>query len=981
MTKLAVILCIAATVAPAVADDQVPRSLRMRDPRRVAQAADAAPAAPPTPEFSDRVEPAPPATEDGKTEVISVTDATVEHELFTGRAPVTVVTRAEITASGRTTLGDILQALPAQSNAGNAQVNLGGDGTSRINLRGLGTARTLVLLNGRRMVNGGAGADASVDIDAIPLPMIERVEILKDGASAIYGADAVGGVVNVITRPEYNGLDVSLLTSTSQRGDGTEYDASFVSGFTTKDKRTHLVFSGGFQGHRPVLGDDRAFSTVQKSFDFANRVERRNGSLSTPSGRLDVSSIGVGGAAPPGCTSGACKLDDDGAWTSFNAPEDLYNEAAGNYLYTPSSRYNLFGTASNRVNDNLAVLVEALFLRRSSDRQLSPVAFTADAPISKDSIYNPLGGDILDFRRRLTELGPRSYHDEATMLRFVVGLTGSVPETAPVLKGWTYELSYNHGDSKTSATTTGQLNKLHAADSLGPSMRDEEGVPICVRVPGDASTKIVYEVRGFPQPIPCVPVNLLTPAGTIAQDQLKGLTFKDQGVGNDTVRTVLATAGGQIATLPHEGKISIALGGNYRKEAGDQSPPSVASAGYSTDNFVRETEGKYNIFEGYSELAIVPFSGHPIAKWVELDLGARALRHSEFGSSLTYKAGGLFRTVQGIALRGTYATAFRAPSLRDTIGGVFQSTPAAEDPCDTQPPSAGEGRKTLAPSVQAQCTAQGVPLDSTFNTNLQIAQTGGNPDLKAETAATVTLGVVVEPPQLEGLALSADYWHIAIDDAIEKLGVQTIFANCYDRQIQSSCDLIHRDRLSHRISPVEQLLQNVDRTTSSGVDLALAYDAKIDGVGRIRAGLQGQYLVRYDLDTSQQRIHGAGFYDLGAYPHYKANLSSSWAHASGASGGFTLRYVGSYRECASNNCNNADNLAMASRDVGRYFKLDLFGGYDFRSRAGKTTLQIGVNNVLDATPPVVYNAIAANSDAATYDFVGRSAYVRLAQLF
>ena len=230
------------------------------------------PAPPPPPDLAVKEPSAPPA-DDGHTEVIVVTGSTIEHDLFTGRAPITVVTRDDLLASGRATLGDILQALPAQSNAGNAQVNAGGDGTTRINLRGLGADRTLVLINGRRMVNGGPGADSSVDVNAIPLAMIERVEILKDGASAIYGADAVGGVVNIITRPQFDGTEVTLLTSTSQRGDGTEYDASVVRGFTTNDKRTYLVVSGGFQHHDPVFGRDRPFAAVQKSYDFATRTE------------------------------------------------------------------------------------------------------------------------------------------------------------------------------------------------------------------------------------------------------------------------------------------------------------------------------------------------------------------------------------------------------------------------------------------------------------------------------------------------------------------------------------------------------------------------------------------------------------------------------------------------------------------------------------------------------------------------------------
>jgi outer membrane receptor protein involved in Fe transport len=386
------------------------------------------------------------------------------------------------------------------------------------------------------------------------------------------------------------------------------------------------------------------------------------------------------------------------------------------------------------------------------------------------------------------------------------------------------------------------------------------------------------------------------------------------------------------------------------------------------------------VFEGYGELSVVPISGHPIAQWVELDLGARALRDSRFGRSLTYKLGGLFRTAYGVAARGTYATAFRAPSLFDLFGGRTEHTPFAEDPCDAKPPSVGDGMRTLDAMVQAQCAAQGVPVGSKLATSQQVAVTGGNRDLRAETAATTTIGVVVEPPRIKGLALSIDYWRTGIAHAIETLNLQTIFANCYDRGIQSYCDQIHRDPGTSRIRSVDEFLQNVPRTVTSGIDVAAWYDARLGELGRIHTGFEAQRLLSYDLDTASGVIHGAGFYDLGVHPRYRANLSSNWVHRTGASAGFTLRFVGTYKECAGNDCNNNHNLAAASRDVDRYAKLDLFGGYEFHSAAGTTTLQIGINNVFDATPPVVYNAPAANSDATTYDFVGRVAYIRLSQL-
>jgi iron complex outermembrane receptor protein len=887
---------------------------------------------------------------------------------------VSVITRDDLAASGRATLGDILQSMPGQSNAANAQVNAGGDGTTRLNLRGLGAPRTLVLLNGRRIVAGGPGADAAVDVNAIPLPVIERVEILKDGASTSYGADAVGGVVNLITRSRFDGAEASLLTSTSQHGDGTEYAASFVTGFVTG--KTYFMLSGGYQRHDPVLAGDREFANFQRSYDFATRTETRNTSLAAPGGRLDVLSLIPAGIRPPGCASNVCKPTGNGQWADFVEPDDLYNEATATYVYTPSRRYDVFFSAGNQLSDTTAVVLEVLYMDRNSDRQLSPAAFSADSPISRFSLYNPLGADIGDYRRRMTELGPRQYIDDVGMVRLVLGVAGSL--FGP-LKDWKYEVSENYGVTSASLGTTGQLLRGRVADALGPSMLDEHGKPICVRTPGDITTKIIYG-DAFGVAIPCVPLNLLAPAGMIPRSQLANLTFTDGGQGSDTQRTFLVTAGGPIAKLPNHGDISLSLGGDYRSETGERVPPLAASTANTTDTSADTTQGESQVFEGYGELSIVPISGHPIAQWVELDLGARALRNSRFGRSLTYKVGGLFRTAYGVAARGTYATAFRAPSLFDRFGGRTETNTSAEDPCDATPPSVGAGMRTLDDMVQARCTAQGVPVDSKLATSQQVTVTGGNPDLKAETATTTTIGIVIEPPPVKGLALSIDYWRTGIDHAIETLNLQTIFANCYDRGIQSYCDQIHRDPGTSRIRSVDEFLQNVPRTVTSGIDVAVWYDARLGELGRIHTGFEAQRLLRYDLEPASGVIHGAGFYDLGVHPRYRANLSSNWVHRSGASAGSTLRFVGTYKECAGDDCNNDHNLAAASRDVDRYAKLDLFGGYEFRSAAGKTTLQIGINNLFDTTPPVVYNAPAANSDATTYDFVGRVAYIRLSQL-
>ena len=739
----------------------------------------------------------------------------------------------------------------------------------------------------------------------------------------------------------------------------------------------------GYQQQDSVFAGDRDFATYQKTFNFNTKKETNSGSSAVPWGRLDASSIDTTGTGEPdgihiaGCPSDLCKTDGKGGWTDFTAPGDLYNFQPVNYLFTPSNRYNIYSSGSYKITDHMSAIFEALYLHRNSDQQLAPQPFLADVAISKDSLYNPFGGDIYDYRRRLEEFGPRRFIQSNDTFRIVGGVEGKIPEEIEPLKDWKYEVSYNYGRTSSVESSSGQLILSRLGEALGPSMKDANGTPICVAKPGDATTKIAG----------CVPLNILGPSGSIGAEQIPYLTYTGVQNGFSAQHTVLATTHGRITKLPNNGDVSLAVGADYRYESGAQTPDPLTATGNTTGNAIQPTSGNYNVVEGFGELSVVPISGDEIAQWLELNLAARAFRYNTFGSGLTYKAGGLFRTVNGIAVRGTYSTAFRAPSIADLYSGQFDSNPGIEDPCDTKPPSVGTGTKTLDPNVQAQCTAQGVPVGTKFGTGQQLSLSGGNPKLKAETANVITAGIVFEPPQVKGLALTADYWHIKITDAITTLGPAVIFANCYDRGIQSYCDKIHRDPISHKIKPVDDLLDNVGGTTTAGMDFAVSYDHKYPDIGRVHSMLEAQYLLQYDIDNSIQIIQGKGYYDLGVYPKYKANLTTNWAHPSGAGAGFTLRFVGKYKECKANNCNDAGtatvapNLVVASRDVDRYFKLDLFGSYEFKSTAGKTSIGLGVNNVLDATPPVVYNAFADNSDSATYDFMGRMVYLRLSQLF
>jgi iron complex outermembrane receptor protein len=376
----------------------------------------------------------------------------------------------------------------------------------------------------------------------------------------------------------------------------------------------------------------------------------------------------------------------------------------------------------------------------------------------------------------------------------------------------------------------------------------------------------------------------------------------------------------------------------------------------------------------------VPISGLETLKWVELNAAGRAYDYNTFGSGITGKLSALVRTVGGLAVRGTFGNAFRAPNVSELFSGQFDSFQLVADPCDTKPPS---GPRTLDPMTATQCAKQGVPMNSAFGSVQQRAKFGGNKELQPETATVGTAGVVFEP--LRGLAFTVEYWHIKIDNAITNLPTATVLAQCYQGGIDMFCNQIQRDPATHGISYIFDLNQNVGSVTTSGLDFSAAYQYR-NTLGTFRHSVEGTYLFRYNVDTgtvdpttmTEQILHGRGFFDLGVRPDLKLNLFTTWSHPSGLGVGFNARFIDSFQECDSNNCNDPSN---ARREVSKYATGDVFVTYALKASQGTTRIMAGVNNIVDAEPPTIYNGPALNTDESAYDFMGRQFYVRLAELF
>jgi outer membrane receptor protein involved in Fe transport len=619
------------------------------------------------------------------------------------------------------------------------------------------------------------------------------------------------------------------------------------------------------------------------------------------------------------------------------------------------------------------VFFEGQFNARKSSQQLAETPATLGlfgTPISKDSIYNPLGQNIVDYNRRLVEFGPRQFNQEVNTNRMVVGIDGTLPEDMGVVKNWKWETSYNYGRTDSTNANTGNLIKSHLKAAIGPSFVDATNGPTC-GTPGNV-------IPG------CVPLNLLDP-GHVDPRAISYMTFTGTQAGTNEQHTALATASGKLIDLPNHGDISLAIGADYRFERGSSMPDPLTATGDTTGNASQPTIGSYNTFEGFSELSVVPYSGGEFVKWAEINAAGRAYRYNTFGSGATGKVSGLVRAAGGVAVRGTYGTAFRAPNVAELFAGQADGFPLLEDPCDTKPPSK-KNQIVLDPMVSKQCMAQGVPTGAIFGTSQQRALGGGNPNLKAEKGNVATAGVVYEP--LKGLDFTLDYWRVQIDDAITTLNPQTILSQCYQGGVEKFCNQIQRDGTTHEISHLVNIIQNVGGVATSGLDFSAGYQYK-NAAGTFRHAVEGTYLFKYNIDTGtlknpadatkgNQILHGRGFYDLGVNPDLKFNIFTLWNHPSGIGGGFNFRFVDSYQECNQNNCNSPAN---GRRDVSKYATGDLYLDYGLKSSQGTTRVTVGMNNAANVTPPVIYNGGALNSDESAYDFMGRQFYLRLSQLF
>ena len=808
----------------------------------------------------------------------------------------------DIAKSGASSVGDLLQKLPSVGVSLNSNGTQGTSyGASSINLRYLGGAegsgnRVLVLVDGHRWVDavGQRGFRDFVDLNTMPQGMIDGIEVLKDGASAIYGADAIAGVVNIKTVQPFNGLRASARAGLTDKGDGAEYTG--IVNFGKKWDRGSIVLSGSYFKSRPILTTDRPRTAVSL-VPVTTPGTSPNGLFVLPGLTNNAyfgTPAGFASAANPiafnGGGVGVGSLADNSFHTAV-LPGDYYNTLAqGIYSTGPSMRYGFYGRFDYELTDAVKLRVEGVYNRRTSSQLFAPfnldIGGTAGTvrgfAIPANQVFNPFGTangvpaanavafpatSALRIRTVPTAVGHRDNRQDVETYRAAAGLDGSFPLFN---QDWHWDVYASYSKNRIKSEALNQIN--YDALFLGV------GSPaICAASTG------------------CVPVNLF---GTMTAAQANYIRYNAYESNQTELYNATANLTGTLLDLP-AGPLALAVGYEYRQNRAvdhpdvfANTPSAFLSSAYTSTTVQTRTasRGSYDLHEVYGELSVPIFKNQPFAESLDVDLAARYSRYSTVGGRATLKGGVGYRPIRDVLLRGTYSQGFRAPSILELYQGARQTNFQGVDPCN-----GGAGANAGFPGCA------GVPAgynQANYNLNGLLPGTvSGNTRLKAETADTFSAGVALTPTFLHGFTLTMDYFNIKVKNAIALQSSTQILQLCAT-QGGAFCQLVSRDGGTGQVVDLVQAVQNLNSIQTDGVDVTARYDFRT-GIGAFGAVLDASYLNSFRT-TSPNPAGGANVVDERAgkgdqpratYPRWKGSASLSWA-LSPVDAVLRARYIG-----------------------------------------------------------------------------------------
>jgi iron complex outermembrane receptor protein len=872
---------------------------------------------------------------------IVVTGSRIKRSNFAQPSAVAVVDRKTLQLSGANNMAEVARTMNINYGSEvNADVSGGSTGTAQFNLRGLGLSSTLVLLNGRRLVQSAALAgDGSnyVDINTLPMQMVERIEVLKGGASATYGSDAVAGVVNVITRRNYDGFEAQVGGQTTDKLDQHEWDVSLVGGAHSETSR--VMATVAYMKREPLLADDRDFTHNGKN----------TSQIGWPGTYLPVGANGAPiaqGFADPGCQMVPLSMNTPGPPVQ-PLPFCSFNFNSYYMLVLDEQRINTYATVEHDISDHTMVFFEGGFARNNATRILSPsFAILQPTFIPADNQYNPYNQRLRVYARLLGGNAPplrQTYNSDT--LHTVAGISGDFGGLSDGKIGeWEWEIAGTYDTNRYRTRLPDQLKGplQNALNSCNPAS----------------------------DPANCL--DLFYGGEPLSQPLVDKITGEVDVTGETELTTLNADINGPIVKLPG-GNLALALGTQVRREvASSFSDHDSNQFQYifllGSDNFAAERK----IYAGYAELSLPFFEGF------EAQAAGRLENYSDVGSAFNPMFGISWtpaQTFEGdaasqaskVRVRGTFAQSFRAPSLLQTNG----SQTALE--------------RLFASQPDMMTGALMRPTNATF---LPV-RTVGNPNLDPQTSTAITGGLEWSP--VVGMLIQADYWNYDYKKIIVKEAAQTLL----DKDFAAANPMnplgnlaVHRDPLNRIPNQVDTSFINASSVMTHGIDLELAYRDAWFGpdAGVFSVGLGGSYVLAYKIpkdqaaavlqDCSGDTCDVAGVRNKTNFarpiPRMRATLPLTWAldgHSAGVIGHFISGYKDDEPQVP-----EVDTFP----DVDAYFSFDLQYSYRIDEGDGQgTTFRVGVLNIANAYPPVLNTPLGYDTEVG--DPRGRMVYGRIIQ--
>ncbi|WP_294196968.1 TonB-dependent receptor [uncultured Sphingomonas sp.] len=960
---------------------------------------------------------------------VVVTGSRIISPTITSVSPVQVVSDVQIAQAGVANLQDLLLENPVFGSPGLSRTNsaflTSGTGAAIVDLRNLGSDRTLVLINGRRVVAGLPGS-ATVDLNVVPAQFLQRVDILTGGASSLYGSDAVAGVVNLVYKDNFQGIEGNAQYNVTERADTHDFQANVTVGGNFAEDRGNIMMHIGYTKQGELLSRARANTAIDDSDKFINQTF-------DPADYGTSISPTFSGLPPQGVfTAGGCQFTfnpstnalergfsaNGGPISATNArncgvptgtvlPARGFNRQFYRTIAVPVERYLFASRAHYDISDSIRFIGEATYAKTSSSRNIEPFGFTSagangaypsggSAPIETrvpgatagtfniirnpyvpDAIYNAAvdsNGDGLKdigFSRRLLEFGTRRSSTSRDFYRFVVGLEGDFASDR-----FHWDLTYNYGNTTENQSGDGQINipnfrnafAVVTAQSVGLAGGD---TPVCADAQARASG--------------CVPVNIFG-QGTISQAALTYLNAQQTFQTRIAQQVVQGNLSGSLFDLP-AGPVGVAVGGEYRRETSSSDNDALTNLGLNGGNALPDTRGSFDVKEAFGEINVPLLADTPFFHSLSLRGSGRISDYSTVGTVYSYSGGAEWAPIEDIRFSGTYARAVRAPNIGELFAGRSQTFPSVVDPCIGVTASGGGTRGDVcraAPGVAANIAANGAFAVTLLDRQGVSGFNSGNPNLREEVSDSYTGSVTINPRSvnfLRNTVLRVDYFNIKIKDAITPPPRQFILDQCYNQGNPTYCQFIQRRATATAVNSAGTLEfvnagdVNAGRLATEGLDVTLTQRLPLDGINMQGAlNLRVAYTHLFTGYTvplpGAARDNFAG--EIGAAKdRFTANLGYTGER-------MNVNFTGTYfgRSAEDDQFLSGFDLEPGAIKVPAKFYLD--GQISFKA-ADQYEFYLGADNLLDTSAPNILsgspnNTTGTDTNAGVYDVFGRRYY-------